>query len=80
MTWSFPGRFANIVLHLGGMHLLMSFICSVGTLMADSGLSELLFSVFAGVPKMLKGKIFPQNMRALRMVAEEVLWSVFDAY
>lgn len=80
ITWTFPEKFSNIVLRLGGMHLLMSFIGSVGSLMADSGLSELMSGVFAGVPKMIKGKKFPQNMRALRMVAEEVLRSVFDIH
>ena len=31
---------------------------------------------FGGVPKMLTGKKFPQNMRALRMVVEELLSSI----
>ena len=51
----------------------MSFIGSIGSLMAGRGLYELLDSTFAGVQKMMTGKKFPQNMRALRIVAEELL-------
>ena len=55
----------------------MSFIGSKGSLMAESGLYELLDSTFAGVQKMMTGKKFPQNMRALKIVAEELLRPVF---
>ena len=55
---------------LGGMRSLMSFVGSVGTLMAESGLAEVMSAVFGGVPKMLSGKKFPQNMRALQLIVE----------
>ena len=54
----------------------MSFIGAVGTLMGNTGLSEIMQTAFGGVPKMLTGKKFPQNMRALRMVVEELLSSI----
>ena len=54
----------------------MSFIGSVGTLMGNTGLSEILQTAFGCVPKMLTGKTFSQNMRALRMVVEELLSSI----
>ena len=41
--------------------------------MADTGLSDIMSPVFGGVSKMLIGKKFPQNVRALRIVAEEAL-------
>ena len=47
----------------------MSFIVSIGYLMAESGLYDLLDSTLAGVQNMMTGKKFPQNMRALRIVA-----------
>ena len=55
------------------MHTQMNSIGSIGSLMAESGLYELLNSTFAGVQKMIFGKKFLQNMRALRIVAEELL-------
>ena len=51
----------------------MNFIGSIGSLMTESGLYKLLDSTFAYVQKMMTGKKFPQNMRALRIVAEELL-------
>jgi hypothetical protein len=64
------------ILRLGGMHMLMSFVGSVGTLMSGSGLEEVLQSAFGGVAKMLSGHMFPQNVRAIRIVVEDVLGDV----
>ncbi len=65
--------FKDFVPRRGGIHTLMSFIGAVGTLMSNIGLEEVMNSAFAGVPKMLSGKKFPQNVRALRLVTEELL-------
>ena len=78
VQWTYPERFSNVILQLGGMHSLMNFIGSIGTLMADTGLSDIMFSVFSGVSKMFTGKRFPQNVRALRMVAEEALRGIIQ--
>ena len=63
--WTYPERFSNVILRLEGMHSLMSFIGPIGTLMADTGLSDIMSSVFGVESKMLTGKKFPQNVRAL---------------
>ena len=78
ITWMYPDRFQNFIPRLGGMHTLMSFIGCVGNLMADSGLEEIMTSAFGSVSKMLAGKMFPQNFRALRFVAEEILRPVIS--
>ena len=82
LLWTYPNRYQKVIARLGGMHLLMSFIGCVGNLMSNSGLLEIMKSTFAGVEKMLLGsKYFPQNLRALRMVVEELLrpYSHFDS-
>ena len=71
--WSSPESFSNIYPRLGGLHTMMSFCGSVGKLMMDSGLSDILKHVFGGVEKMLSGKKYPQNVRAFRLLAEELL-------
>ena len=38
VLWNQPSLALDFVLRLGGMHLLMTFVGSVGTLMANSGL------------------------------------------
>ena len=73
ITWVYPELFINFKPRLGGMHTLMGFIASVGTLMNNTGLTEIMQTAFGGVPKMLSGKKFPHNMRAMRMVVEELL-------
>ena len=79
IIWLDQDVFSNFVLRLGGMHGLMSFVRAIGTPIAGSGLEEILKSTFAGVPKMLTGKKFPQNVRALRIVLGEILRPVFAA-
>ena len=56
----------------------MSFVGAVGKLMKNSGLDLLMKSAFAGVEKMLIGKKFPMNVRALRIVVIELLRSIMN--
>lgn len=74
VKWSYPERFANVILRLDRMHTLMSFVNVIGTLMHGNGLTEILSDVFVGVPKMKLGKKkWPENVRALRLLAEELV-------
>ena len=73
VQWAYPKEYSDVIVRLGGMHMLMSFVGAVGALMQGSGLAEVLDPTFAGVTKMLSGKKFPQNVRAMRLVVEELL-------
>ena len=55
----------DMLLRLGGFHIQMSFLGSIGHLMAGSGLQELLEVVFTGnaVRHMLTGKAIPRAVR-----------------
>ena len=46
--------------------------------MEGSGLNKLMTSVFSGVEKMLIGKKFPMNVRALRLVIIKLLLQFID--
>ena len=63
---------------LGGMHFLMNFVGCVGTLMADSDLKDIMSTTLGSVDKMLQGNKYPQNIRALRLLTEELLRPVFE--
>ena len=78
IIWSNPERWVNFVPRLGGMHWLTSFIGACGSLMKGSGLNQWLSSAFASVEKMLIGKKFPMNMRALRFAVLELLRGYVD--
>ena len=55
----------SVILRLGGLHLEMSFLGSIGHLMSGSGLKELLSTVYAGqtVPHLLSGKVISCAIR-----------------
>ncbi len=55
------------------MHYIESFISAIGDLAGPLGVRSILCGAFASVDAMLKGKKFPQNVRALRMLLEEIL-------
>ena len=62
IKWVNTTKFCNVILRLGGMHFLVSFIGCVGNLMTNSGLQDILSSTFGSMEKMLSGKNFPQNI------------------
>ena len=51
----------------------MSFVSASSTLLDGSDENEVLGAVFSGVTKMLSGNKFTYNVRALRILVEEVL-------
>ena len=62
-----------MVQHFGGMHLLMSFIGCVGSLMAESGLVDMLSCAFGGVDDMFTGNKCSWHFRALRLLVDRVI-------
>ena len=78
VMWENQVLYGNIYLRLGGMHLLMSYVGCIGSLMAGSGIVEVLSEAFGGVLKMLTGKKYPDNVRALRMLVEERIRPFFQ--
>ena len=77
LQWENQTQLGNIYLRLGGMHLLMSYCVCIGTLIAASGIEEILSVTFGGVLKLLNGSKYPQHVRAFRMLVEELLRPVF---
>ena len=71
----------NIQCRLGGFHLLMSFLGSVGRLMDGSGLDEVLEQVYAAnvVPHMLSGKAYARALRGHMLVHAALYKIIFDA-
>ena len=55
----------------------MSYCGGVGTLMAGTGIQEILNTEFGGVLKMLTGNKYPPNARSFRMLVEELLRPIF---
>ena len=59
-------KLTNVVCKLGGFHLLMSFLGSIGKVMECSGISELFHVVYrsATAVHMMSGKAYTRALRA----------------
>lgn len=56
----------NVIVRLGGFHLLMSFMGAIGVIMAGSGLKDLIACIFAenSIPKIMSGHSYSRAIRA----------------
>ena len=68
-----PDLITKVIRVLGLMHFVMDFVSCIGTLTIDSGLKAILCRIFGSVEKILEGKKYPQNVRALCLLTEELL-------
>ena len=70
----------DIVCRLGGFHLLMSFLGSVGHLMGGSGLEELLEEVYAPnvIRHIVSGKAFARALRGHMLIHSALLKIIFE--
>ena len=73
-----PDLMFKVIPILGFMHFLMDFVSCIGKLMAGSGLKNILCGTFGSVDKMLEGKKYPQNVRALRLLTEQLLHPIIE--
>ena len=78
VIWSDTLRWNHMIQRLGGMHWLMSFVGCIGVLMENGGLVLWLERAFTNVSKMLTGKKFPKNVRALGVLVLELLRGFVD--
>ena len=70
----------NIVCHLGGLHLMMSFLGSIGTVMLGSGLQELTGFVYGAdtVEHMLAGKAVSRALRDHLLIQSALTTLLFE--
>ena len=78
IKWADPLRWQKLIMIPGDMHLLMSFLGCIGTLMKGSGLEEILVSAYSGVSNMLSGKAWPKALRGYRMVTAALLTPLLE--
>ena len=76
--WDDLARWKYFCPRIDGMYWLMNFVGSVGKQMKNSELDRLIKTTFSCVDKLLIGKKFPINIRALRLVAIELLRTLTD--
>ena len=79
VKWWEPDRFKDVILRPGAMHIMMSFLGCIGTLMKGSGLDALVGSAFGGLTGIMSGKAWVRAMRAFRMVSATLLENFLQA-
>ena len=79
VQWSDPYRWKSLVLHPGIMHMLMSFLGCIGTLMKVSGVDVLLTAAFGGLAGIITGKSWPNALRAYRLITTVLLEDFFQS-
>ena len=80
LTFHTPVLLSEVVAVLDGMHFRMDFFWCVGLLTPENDTKAIISTTFGSVDKMLSGKKYPQNVRALRLLTEEILRPVFHRY
>ena len=80
LTFHTPALLSEVVAVLGGMHFRMDFVGCLWLLTAENDTKAIISTTFGSVDKMLSGKKYPQNVRALRLLTEEILRPVFHRY
>ena len=73
VNWENQTQLSNTHMLFGGIHILMTYCGSEGTLMAGTGTQEILSTAFGGVMKMLTGKNYTRSVRVFRMLVEVLL-------
>ncbi|CAG9817879.1 unnamed protein product [Phaedon cochleariae] len=70
----------NVIVRLGGFHLLMSFMGCIGVIMAGSGLRDLLSIIFAenSLDKILSGHAYARAVRAHMLVHMVLSFYIFQ--
>ena len=78
VQWSDPYRWTSLVLHPVMMHMLMSFLGCIGTLMNASDVDMLLTAAFGGVAGIITGKSWTNALRACRLSTTVLLLDFFQ--
>lgn len=87
LMWHNPDQFRNVVVRLGGFHVALNFLKTIGQHFKHSGLSEVLHEsgVYTELTanKILEGKSWNRAVRAHKLMLESlwrILWSVYEAW
>lgn len=74
------GDLKNVIVRLGGFHLLMSFMGCIGVIMAGSGLRHLLSTIYAenSLDKLLCGHAYARAVRAHTLVHMALSTFIFE--
>ena len=71
-------KYHNVILHPGGMHIIMSFVGGISRLMEGSGLEVYIGAAYGGLTGIFSGKSWVKALRAFRGVAAALLHNILS--
>ena len=84
ITWHDPERFANVIIQLGGFHIMCSYLGALGKMMCGSGFEDILMQagVCAGgsIDKVMAGKHFNRAVRVHQLMLEATERLLLEAF
>lgn len=87
IQWKRPDEFQNMVVRLGGFHILLNFLGTIGKMCASSGLAELITEAAiysdSTTSSVLKGKQYKRGVRIHKLVHESLArleWVEFEQF
>ncbi|KAK5640660.1 hypothetical protein RI129_002639 [Pyrocoelia pectoralis] len=85
ILWNKPARLdGKVTLQLGGMHLCLAFLASIGFLYKDSGLYDMLVETEIYAPntckQILEGKHYSRSIRSLILTSDALTRLLIDSF
>lgn len=74
IQWKRPEQFSDMVVRMGGFHIVLNYLGTIGKMIGDAGINELLVDANmyseATVGAILKGKNYNRSIRAHKLLRE----------
>jgi len=84
ITWHTPDKFHNVIIQLGGFHIMCSYLGALGKMMCGSGFEDLVMQagVCAGgsIDKVMAGKHYNRAMRVHQLMLDATERLLLEAF
>ena len=84
IIWHAPNKFQNVIIHLGGFHIMCSYLGALGKMMSGSGFEDVIMQagVCAGgsMDKVMNGKHYNRAMRVHQLMLDAVERLLLDTF
>ena len=84
ITWHDPDRFCNVIIQLGGFHIMCSYLGALGKMMSGSGFEDIVIQagVCAGgaIDKVMAGRHFNRAVRVHQLMLEATERLLLEAF
>ena len=84
VVWSFPDKFHNVFIHLGGFHIMCCFMGALGTMMTGSGFEDVILDAgicaSGSINQVVSGKHYNRALRTHSLMREALARLLLSAF